>query len=136
MTFIEYQLFLLLPGLKLPPGPRGDFVIGNLRDVPSHNEWETYSKWHDKYGKCDLVYLNFLGNSLLYVNSTEMAYELFDKRSAIYSDRPTIPMADLVGWSWAVSLMPYGGRWRQHRYVLHRKLNSTVFFFVCVYCSL
>ena len=24
-----------------------------------------------------------------------MAYELFDKRSAIYSDRPSIPMADL-----------------------------------------
>jgi hypothetical protein len=43
----------------------------------------------------DLVYLNVLGTSLLYVNSAEMAYELFDKRSAIYSDRPTIPMLEL-----------------------------------------
>ncbi|KAF8523779.1 cytochrome P450 [Hysterangium stoloniferum] len=111
-------------GLKLPPGPRGDFLIGNLRDIPSHNEWETYSKWHKEHG--DLVYLNVLGTSLLYVNSAEMAYELFDKRSAIYSDRPNIPMLDLVGWGWAFTLMPYGDRWRQHRYAFHQKLNNTV----------
>jgi hypothetical protein len=41
-----------LSGLKLPPGPPGDFLIGNLRDIPSHHEWETYSKWQKKYGKC------------------------------------------------------------------------------------
>ncbi|KAF8523692.1 cytochrome P450 [Hysterangium stoloniferum] len=111
-------------GLKLPPGPRGEFVIGNLRDIPSHNEWETYSKWHEKYG--DLVYLNVLGTSLLYVNSAEMACELFDRRSAIYSDRPSIPMFDLIGACWPVSLMPYGEKWRQHRYAFHQKLNSTV----------
>ena len=44
----------------------------------------------------DLVYLNVLGNSLLYCNSAEMAYELFERRSAIYSDRPYIPMLDLL----------------------------------------
>lgn len=112
-------------GLKLPPGPRGEFLIGNLRDVPSHHEWVTYSEWHKKYG--DLVYLNVLGTSLLYVNSAEMAYELFEKRSSIYSDRPIVPMLDLTGFSWAFSLMPYGERWRKHRHAFHQRLNSTVF---------
>jgi hypothetical protein len=97
-------------GLKLPPGPPGDFLIGNLRDIPSHHEWETFAKWQKEYGNCpwcictlmhlkflsgDLVYLNFLGTSLLYVNSAEMAHELFDKKSAIYSDRPIVPMLEL-----------------------------------------
>ncbi|KAF8523756.1 cytochrome P450 [Hysterangium stoloniferum] len=111
-------------GLKLPPGPRGDFLIGNLRDVPSHHEWETYSEWHEKYG--DLVYLNILGTSLLYVNSAEMAHELFDKRSAIYSDRPVVPMLELVGMNWSFAVMPYGERWRRHRHAFHQRLNSTV----------
>jgi hypothetical protein len=43
----------------------------------------------------DLVYLNILGTSYLYVHSAEMAYELFVKKSAIYSDRPIVPMIDL-----------------------------------------
>jgi hypothetical protein len=43
----------------------------------------------------DLVYLNVMSTSMLYVNSVEMAYELFDKRSAIYSDRPRVPMLEL-----------------------------------------
>ncbi|KAF8504989.1 cytochrome P450 [Hysterangium stoloniferum] len=110
--------------LKLPPGPRGDFLIGNLRDIPTRNEWETLSKWNKRYG--DLVYLNVLGTSLLYVHSAEMAYELFDKRGGIYSDRAILPMLDLVGWNWAIGLMPYGERWRQHRHGFHQKLNSTV----------
>ncbi|KAF8523698.1 cytochrome P450 [Hysterangium stoloniferum] len=110
-------------GLKLPPGPHGDFLIGNLRDVPTKNEWETYSKWYKKHG--DLVYLNVLGTSMLYVHSAEMAYELFERRSTIYSDRPMMPMLDLVGWSWAFTLMPYGERWRQHRHAFHRRMSST-----------
>ncbi|KAF8521782.1 cytochrome P450 [Hysterangium stoloniferum] len=114
----------LPPGLKLPPGPPGDFLIGNLRQVPSHHEWETYSEWHKKYG--DLVCLNVFGTCLLYINSTEMAYELLDKRSAIYSDRPIVPMFELAGMPWSLALIPYGERWRQHRHAFHQKFNSRV----------
>lgn len=35
----------------------------------------------------DLVYLKMFGISLLFVNSHELARELFDKRGHIYSDR-------------------------------------------------
>jgi hypothetical protein len=40
----------------------------------------------------DLVYLNILGQSILVVNSADITYQLFDKRSSIYSDRPQMTM--------------------------------------------
>ncbi|KAF8523750.1 cytochrome P450 [Hysterangium stoloniferum] len=109
-------------GLVLPPGPPGRFLIGNLYDLPSHHEWETYSEWANKYG--DLVYLNVLGTSMLYINSADLAYELFEKRSAIYSDRPMMPMLDLMGCDWGLTFMSYGARWRRHRQLFHQTLNG------------
>jgi hypothetical protein len=49
----------------------------------------------------DLVYLKVFGQSILVINSTDVAYELFEKRSSIYSDRTELPMLkDLyVGWA-------------------------------------
>ena len=43
----------------------------------------------------DLVHLQVLGQHIMIVNSREMARELFEKRSLIYSDRPYVPMIDL-----------------------------------------
>ncbi|KAF8523765.1 cytochrome P450, partial [Hysterangium stoloniferum] len=112
-------------GLTLPPGSHGDFLMGNFRDMPSHHEWETYSEWQKKYR--DLIYLNVLGTSLLYVNSAKMAYELFDKRWAIYSDRPILPMVGLyVLLFYTIGMMPYGERWRQHCHAFHQNFSTTV----------
>jgi len=36
--------------LPLPPGPKGLPVIGNLRDMPTSFEWETYHKWSKELG--------------------------------------------------------------------------------------
>ena len=43
----------------------------------------------------DLVYLNVLGTRFVYVNSFEAAWELFERRSSLYSDRPDQPMMSL-----------------------------------------
>ena len=40
----------------------------------------------------DLVYLNIFGQSIVVINSSVVAFELFEKRSLIYSDRPECPM--------------------------------------------
>ena len=38
-------------GLPFPPGPKRIPIIGNLLDMPSHEEWETYKNWSDQYGR-------------------------------------------------------------------------------------
>lgn len=40
----------------------------------------------------DIVYLTAVGQSIVVINSAEVAYELFEKRSSIYSDRSEFPM--------------------------------------------
>ncbi|KAF8511729.1 putative CyP450 monooxygenase [Hysterangium stoloniferum] len=110
-------------GLQLPPGPPGKFLVGNAGDLPTSNEWKTYTKWAEKYG--DLVYLNVLGTSILFVNSNDMAHELFERRSKIYSDRPALTMLhELMGFDWGLAFMPYGESFRRHRQVTQRTLTS------------
>lgn len=38
-------------GLPLPPGPPGKFLIGNLNEMPTSDEWLTYTEWGKKYGQ-------------------------------------------------------------------------------------
>ncbi|KAF8507550.1 cytochrome P450, partial [Gautieria morchelliformis] len=108
--------------LCLPPGPPRKLIVGNVSDLPTKQEWVTFSRWAKEYG--DLVYLNALGFSIVVISSTEIAYELFEKRSSIYSDRGDVPMLrDLMGGDWGVSLMYYGERWRRHRRAIHQKFH-------------
>ncbi|KAJ7760722.1 cytochrome P450 [Mycena maculata] len=81
----------------LPPGPKKLPLIGNLLIMPSHSEWETYSKW-SKECNSDIIHLSAAGNSIIILGSVEAAEDLLDKRSAIYSDRPRFTMLnELVG---------------------------------------
>jgi hypothetical protein len=43
----------------------------------------------------DVVYLDVAGQPIIYLNTCETALELFEKRSALYSDRPQSSMMQL-----------------------------------------
>jgi hypothetical protein len=45
--------------------------------------------------KGGLVHASALGQHIIIVNSVKTAFELFEKRSHIYSDRPVIPMIEM-----------------------------------------
>jgi len=43
--------------------------------------------------KGDIIHVEALGTRIYYVNSLSAVLELFEKRSALYSDRPILTMA-------------------------------------------
>lgn len=91
--------------LPYPPGPKGLPLIGNIQDIPSSQEWLTYARWGREFSQSrfpnivvtpltllhnldsDVIRLNLAGSHVLVVNTHDAAFELFDRRSAIYSDR-------------------------------------------------
>ncbi|KAI9449573.1 cytochrome P450 [Lactarius psammicola] len=106
-------------GLPYPPGPKRIPIIGNLLDMPSHEEWVTYEKWSDQFGS-DVVHVDVLGTHMVIVNSAKAANELFDKRSSIYSDRPSlVALNRILELDWVTGFIPYGARWRSLRRGLH-----------------
>ncbi|KIJ35877.1 hypothetical protein M422DRAFT_257346 [Sphaerobolus stellatus SS14] len=109
-------------GLKLPPGPPKKFLVGNVFDMPKEREWETFGKWAKEYG--EIVHVKLFSTDVIYVNSRRMAYELFEKRSSIYSDRTPFPMInDVMGWTWGMPFQKYGEYWRRLRRAMHEKFH-------------
>ncbi|KAJ3573488.1 hypothetical protein NP233_g2405 [Leucocoprinus birnbaumii] len=109
--------------LPNPPGPKRYPVIGSLLDVPSSRPWLTHDKWFNRYG--DLVYFEIMGKKFLVIGSLERANDLFEKRSANYSDRPRLIMvSELMGWDYNWGLIPYNAWWRRHRRAFHQFMNT------------
>ncbi|KZW01755.1 cytochrome P450 [Exidia glandulosa HHB12029] len=116
--------FTTSPALPYPPGPPARGLVGNLKDVPTELEWETYTEWGKKYGP--ILHFRILTNHVIVLNSFEAAVALLDKRSAVYSNRPTFTMqGELMGWQWNTALMN-GDRWRAHRRILHHYLHESM----------
>ncbi|KAJ7089521.1 cytochrome P450 [Mycena epipterygia] len=127
LAIILYSLHsrLTRSKLPLPPGPRKLPIVGNIFDLPPTFEWETYQDWSQKY-ESDIIQLDLAGKSVVVLLSLKATEDLLEKRSSIYSDRPTSPMlVDLMDWTWNLPLMPYGDAWRAHRRLFSQGFNVT-----------
>lgn len=115
LAYTVYRKIRNSRSLPLPPGPKGLPVVGNLFDIPTQFEWETYAHWSEVYGS-DVLHMNVAGQSIIIVNSVKAATDLFDKRSSLYSSRPRFPMVnELIGFDWLFGFMPYGKEWKERR---------------------
>ena len=131
---------------RLPPGPKGYPIIGNLLDLPPTHVWERFADWGKQYGgfsfphvppsrECiltrfcvhtgDITYINVLGKETILLNSSKAAVDLLDKRSANYSDRPILMMCgEIIGWNRSLGLVQYGSRFREIRKYLSRLIGT------------
>ncbi|KAJ8086182.1 hypothetical protein PM082_005005 [Marasmius tenuissimus] len=126
---------------RLPPGPSGFPLLGNVLDMPSEQEWLTFAQWGEAYGLCsitiffqlthipipvgDICSVTVLGQTIVVLNSLKAAVDILDKKSSIYSDRPILQMGgELVGWKNTLALLPYGDRFRRYRKIFHRLIGS------------
>ncbi|KAI0757953.1 cytochrome P450 [Fomes fomentarius] len=109
--------------LPLPPGPKGLPFLGAIYDVPQDIAWRTFQDWGKKYG--NLIYFHTFGKPIVVINSFSIAHDLLEKRSALYSCRPYVPMAgDVIGWNWALPIVPYGDKFKRHRKYLQEYLKK------------
>ncbi|KAJ3928523.1 MAG: cytochrome P450 [Lentinula lateritia] len=100
--------------LPLPPGPKGYPLIGNALSLPSERPWLTYCQWSKRFG--DVIHLSALGQSIIILNSARSIYDLLERRSALYSDRPSTVMAgELVGYGDSPAFISNGPRHRTFR---------------------
>ncbi|KAF8917182.1 cytochrome P450 [Mucidula mucida] len=107
----------------LPPGPRRLPVIGNLLDRPSNNAWLTYTKWAKEHDS-DVISFEVLGRVTVVLSSATAVKELLERRSSIYSDRPSMRMLnELMRWDWNFGFMPYADSWRLHRKAFSQHFN-------------
>ncbi|KAG7451818.1 uncharacterized protein BT62DRAFT_999519 [Guyanagaster necrorhizus] len=108
--------------------------------MPSEKEWLTFAKWGEIYGitltaismalsaltHCFLRRITIcfvLDRRIVVVNSIQMAIDMFDNKSSIYSGRPIMEMAgELMGLRDSLACLSYGTRFRNQRRLAHHNL--------------
>ncbi|KAG6825416.1 hypothetical protein H0H87_009606, partial [Tephrocybe sp. NHM501043] len=75
-------------GRKLPPGPPGLPILGNMLEVPTSHLATYFKRMIEEYG--GLVSLNLVGIPIILVGDQKVAKELLEKHSAKNSSRPSL----------------------------------------------
>ncbi|KAF5331757.1 hypothetical protein D9758_016638 [Tetrapyrgos nigripes] len=114
--------------LSYPPGPKGLPIIGSFFDMltprTEHDaQWAIYRDMGNMYHS-DVLHIDILGDHTVVLNSAKAAEELLERRSGIYSSRPTMHMANESGWGFNFGTMPYTSWWRLHRRTFHQYFRS------------
>ncbi|KAF8628629.1 hypothetical protein AX15_003764 [Amanita polypyramis BW_CC] len=108
-----------------PPGPSPKLIIGNALDVPLKKSWIKYFDWSKKYNS-DIIHLSVMGTHIFVLHKMKDVIALLEKRSAIYSGRPSLPVFKLLEVENLTAVMDYGHDWRKHRKLFKEGLRKNL----------
>lgn len=115
---------------KLPPGPSGYPIIGNLLDL-GESPHQTLTQLKDKYG--DVLWLNLGASKTMVILSTKAATDFFKNHDLAFVNRSLTLLMQVHDYhKGSVALAPYGPYWRVMRRLLMtdmlviRRINETV----------
>ncbi|KAG9095311.1 hypothetical protein FRC06_009940 [Ceratobasidium sp. 370] len=113
--------------LSLPPGPPPKFLLGNAVEIRKADFlWMKLAEFARMYGGIITIWL--LWRPVVILTDQRIVHELFEKRSARFSNRPTIQMANLAGWGESILFTQYNQRLRAYRKLLHQTFNPRATF--------
>lgn len=125
VSIIYYLFFHKRNNSRLPPGPPGWPIIGNLLDLPRPGKPE-YRHWlehKDKYGLITSV--KVMGQTMLILHDQEAAKDLLEKTSKKTSGRPLMEFAHkLAGYEKYVTSQGYNDNFRAQRKFIHLQLGT------------
>ncbi|CAM6018243.1 unnamed protein product [Sphagnum balticum] len=108
---------------KLPPGPKGLPIIGNLHQLGGPNLHKKLWEMAKKYGP--IMYLRLGSFPLVVVSSAEAAHEFLKVQDKVWSSRPPSIATKLISYNYkGIVSTPYGAHWRHMRKICRLELFS------------
>ncbi|XP_062079327.1 cytochrome P450 71D11-like [Humulus lupulus] len=108
---------------KLPPGPWGLPLLGNLHQIIGPLPHHSISKLAKKYGP--FMYLRLGQIPTIVVSSPEYAKEVMRTHDVVFASRPRTLISQIIAYGCTdIAFAPYGEYWRQLRKICVRELLS------------
>ncbi|PFH48550.1 hypothetical protein AMATHDRAFT_81734 [Amanita thiersii Skay4041] len=123
VTFSKYSVFRGKTDVPYPPGPKPRFFWGNALDIPTVKPWVKYSEWSRQFNS-DILHMTALGTHIIVLQNRGDAIALLEKRSSQYSNRPFVPIFDLLDMKENTVVIQYGEMWRQQRRILQHHFKA------------
>lgn len=96
-------------GTKVPPGPDGVPILGNMLQIPPQHSWLKFKEWADQYGH--VMRFTILGRENVVLSTERAANDLLRERGTIYSSREHLVMAaDILSDNLRPLLLGYDGK--------------------------
>ncbi|EIN11187.1 cytochrome P450 oxidoreductase [Punctularia strigosozonata HHB-11173 SS5] len=91
--------------------------------MPKSYEWLHWAEHKDVYGPISAV--NVLGQTIVILNTLEVANDMLKTRSAAYSGRPVLQFAgEMIGWNRQMILSTYNDHFKSMRKLVYRYIGT------------